>query len=80
MTAQYITPQTGGSYGLGRVFSPNSFSHEGGYKTRMAVEPGSGIVEIFMVQIAPPPTENGKHLDGLFTRIAESTFGANRPH
>lgn len=74
MTKQYTTPETGGSYGLGWMITPNTFGHDGAWKTRMTIEPRDGLVEIFLVQLAKPFVHDGNHIQNVFTATADKTF------
>ena len=75
MTKLYTTPTTGGSYGLAWMISPNSFYHDGAFKTRMAIVPSEGLVEIFLVQISKPLPAGADQFINIFTRTAEESFG-----
>jgi CubicO group peptidase (beta-lactamase class C family) len=75
MTKAYTTPATGGSYGLGWMIAPNGFLHDGAYKTRMAIIPREGLVEIFLVQQQAPIPDDMKQSMKLFSDTAEAVFG-----
>jgi len=75
MTKAYTTAATGGSYGLGWMIAPNGFLHDGAYKTRMAIIPREGLVEIFLVQQQGPIPESAKQSMKLFSDTAEAAFG-----
>jgi CubicO group peptidase (beta-lactamase class C family) len=75
MTKAYTTPATGGSYGLGWMIAPNGFFHDGAFKTRMAIIPREGLVEIFLVQQEAPIPEIVKQSMKMFSETAEAAFG-----
>jgi len=79
MTKACTTPATGGSYGLGWMIASNGFLHDGAYKTRMAIMPREGLVEIFLVQQQGPIPEAVKQSMKLFSDTAEAVFGKAQP-
>ena len=79
MTKAYTTPATGGSYGLGWMIAPNGFLHDGAFKTRMAIIPREGLVELFLVQQQGPIPEGAKQSMKLFSDTAEALFGKAQP-
>jgi enterochelin esterase family protein len=73
MSQAHTTPSTGGSYGLGWMVAPHGeFFHDGAFRTRMAVLPHEGLVEIFLVQQQGPWPNGGKNLTDLFSETARS--------
>jgi CubicO group peptidase (beta-lactamase class C family) len=75
MTKPYTTPATGGSYGLAWMIAPHGFLHDGAFKTRMAVIPKEGLVEIFLIQWDGPWPSGVKSFPGMFSETAEASFG-----
>ena len=75
MTKAYTTPATGGSYGLAWMISPKGFLHDGAFKTRMAVVPSEGLVEIFLIQWEGPWPAGVKSFPNTFSETAEANFG-----
>jgi CubicO group peptidase (beta-lactamase class C family) len=75
MTKAYTTPATGGSYGLGWMIYPNGFLHDGAYRTRMAIHPREGLVEIFLTQQEAPIPQEVRQSMSIFTQTAEAAFG-----
>ena len=75
MTRYQTTPFTTGTYGLGWMISPTSFYHDGSAKTRMAIVPSEGLVEIFLTQIVDPNPPGANDFLNVFTKTAEDAFG-----
>jgi CubicO group peptidase (beta-lactamase class C family) len=61
------------NYGLGWATGGDSFGHGGAHATNMSIDPGRGLITVFMVQHAGSP-DMGK-LNGAFTAAARDTFG-----
>ena len=61
-------------YGLGWSTGGGSFGHGGAYATNMTIDPGRGLISIFLVQHAGFPGDGGKSLEAFKTAVVEE-FG-----
>ena len=62
------------SYGLGWSVAGNGYGHGGAYATNLWVDPGKGLVYVWMVQHAGFPAD-GAQAQGAFRRAADAKFG-----
>ena len=78
---QMTSKQTGGSikesYGLGWATDGKTFGHGGAYATNFTVDPGRGLVTVFMVQHSGFPG-NGGQSHAAFKQAAEKEFSKPR--
>jgi CubicO group peptidase (beta-lactamase class C family) len=74
MTARQTPQGLKESYGLGWSVGGGTFGHGGAYATNMTVDPGRGLVYVYLVQHAGFPGDGGKGLDA-FRKAAEARFG-----
>lgn len=65
------------SYGLGWSTNGRSFGHGGALSTNMAIDPGRGLITVFLVQHAGFPGEGGKS-QGAFRKAVDEAFFAAR--
>jgi CubicO group peptidase (beta-lactamase class C family) len=75
---QMTTKQTGDAvknpYGLGWATAGGTYGHGGAYSTNMTIDPGRGLITVFLVQHAGFPGDGGKSLPA-FRKAAEERFG-----
>ena len=75
---QMTSKQTGDhlnvGYGLGWSTSGAQFGHGGAYATNMTIDPGRGLITVFMVQHAGFPRD-GDQSRAAFEKAVESRFG-----
>ncbi len=65
------------SYGLGWAVSGTGYGHGGAYATNLSVDPGKGLVYVWMVQHAGFPAD-GAQAQGAFRRAADAKYGAGK--
>ena len=70
MTTRQSGPNTDVSYGFGWKVSESAYSHSGAYSTNVLVEPGIGMIAIFMVQQSGPYPNNPKDITELVNGAA----------
>ncbi len=64
------------SYGLGLSTHSGGFGHGGAYSTNMSIEPGRGLIYVFMVQHAGFP-QGGDQSFSVFKKAAEQRFSGS---
>jgi CubicO group peptidase (beta-lactamase class C family) len=77
---EMTSKQTGAlkeGYGLGWSTGGGTYGHGGAYSTGMTVDPGRGLVTVFLVQHAGFP-KGGEGSQAAFRRAAEARFGKAR--
>ncbi len=75
MTTRQTAPQIKESYGLGLQANPDNFGHGGAFATNMSVDRTTGLVTVFMVQVAGWRSDQGKQAGGIFGKTAKEVFG-----
>jgi CubicO group peptidase (beta-lactamase class C family) len=78
MTSRQTGPGIKEGYGLGWAVGGGTFGHGGAYGTGMTVDPGRGLVTVFLVQHAGFPGK-GSESQGAFRKAAEERFGRRGP-
>jgi CubicO group peptidase (beta-lactamase class C family) len=73
MTKRQTPESVRENYGLGWSTGGGTFGHGGAFATNMSIDPGRGLITVFMVQHAGSP-EIGK-LNGEFVKAAQEAFG-----
>jgi CubicO group peptidase (beta-lactamase class C family) len=64
-------------YGLGWATGGGTYGHGGAYSTGMTIDPGRGLITVFMVQHAGFPKDGAKS-QAAFRKAAEARFGKAR--
>lgn len=72
MTTRQTPPTLKENYGLGWATGGDGFGHGGAHATNMSIDPGRGLITVFMVQHAGSP-DVGK-LNGAFQAAARETY------
>jgi CubicO group peptidase (beta-lactamase class C family) len=70
MTTRQSGPNTGVAYGFGWKTSDGAYSHSGADGTNVQVEPGSGVISVYMVQRAGTYPNNPKDIPELVNEAA----------
>ena len=65
--SRQTAPELKASYGFGWNVNATSFGHSGAYSTNMTVDPGRGLVTVFMVQHAGFPNNAGEVHEAFLT-------------
>ncbi|HEX4610735.1 MAG TPA: serine hydrolase domain-containing protein, partial [Urbifossiella sp.] len=74
MTTRQTPKDLKENWGLGWSLGGNGFGHGGAWSTNMWVDPGKGLVTVWLVQHAGYPGDGGKAQDA-FRRAAEARYG-----
>jgi CubicO group peptidase (beta-lactamase class C family) len=77
MTTRQTPPEMKESYGLGWAVGGNGFGHGGAWATNLWVDPGKGLVYVWMVQHAGFPAD-GAQAQAAFRRAADAKYGAGK--
>ena len=72
MTTRQTPPTLKENYGLGWATGGDGFGHGGAHATNMSIDPGRGLITVFMVQHAGSP-DVGK-LNGAFQAAAREVY------
>jgi CubicO group peptidase (beta-lactamase class C family) len=78
MTTRQTPANLKESYGLGWMVGGGGYGHGGAFATHMWVDPGRGLVTIWLVQHAGFPGDGAKAQDA-FRRAAEARYGRAKP-
>lgn len=74
MTTKQTAESLKDAYGLGWSTGGGGFGHGGALATNMNIDPGRGLITVFLVQHAGFPGD-GKNAQGAFRRAAEKIYG-----
>lgn len=77
MTSRQTPEAVKEQYGLGWATGGGGYGHGGAYSTNMSIDPGRGLITVFMVQHAGFPG-NGRESLVAFRKAAEAEFGEPR--
>jgi CubicO group peptidase (beta-lactamase class C family) len=75
MTSRQTPAEWKESYGFGFAVNGDTVGHGGAYSTNLSIDSKLGLVLVFMVQNAGWRNDEGKKIQGEFTRTAVHAFG-----